>query len=56
MPMDSWYDLTIREPSDLADPAKEMLAEAAEALPEPVPGDDEDEAPESPSLPAPRPH
>jgi hypothetical protein len=37
MPMDSWYDLAIRELSDLTDPAKEKLAEAEQALPEPAP-------------------
>ena len=42
MPWDSWYDLAIRELSDLSDPAKEKLAEAAQALPEPAPDDDEE--------------
>jgi hypothetical protein len=55
MPMDSWYDLAIRELSDLTDPAKEKLAEAAEALPEPAPGAEDEEAPERPPVPAPRP-
>jgi hypothetical protein len=41
MPMDNWYDLAIRELSDLTDLAKEMLAEAEQALPEPAPEDDE---------------
>ena len=37
MPWESWYDLAIRELSELSDPAKEKLAEAtAEALPEPA--------------------
>lgn len=46
MHSDIWYDLAIRELSDLSDPAKEKLAEAAaEALPEP---DVEDEAPADP--------
>ena len=40
MPMDSWYDLAIRELSDLTDPAKEILAEAEQALPEPMPEDE----------------
>ena len=35
MPMDNWYDLAIRELSDLTDLAKEKLAEAEQALPEP---------------------
>jgi len=49
MPMDDWYDLAIRELSDLTDPANEMLAEAEVALPEPVPVAEEDEeAPEVP--------
>lgn len=34
MPMDNWYDLAIRELSDLTDLAKEKLAEAEQALPE----------------------
>jgi len=34
MPMDNWYDLAIRELSDLTDPGTEMLAEAEQALPE----------------------
>ena len=41
MPMDNWYDLAIRELSDLTDPAKEMLAEAERALPEPEAEDEE---------------
>ena len=49
MPMDNWYDLAIRELSDLTDPGKEKLAEAAEqALPEPAPEVEEEETPESP--------
>jgi hypothetical protein len=49
MPMDNWYDLAIRELSDLTDPAKEKLAEAAEqALPEPAPEVEEEETPEPP--------
>ena len=47
MPMDSWYDLAIRELSDLTDPAKEILAEAEQALPEPMP-EDEEKLPEAP--------
>ena len=50
MSWDSWYDLTIRELSDLSDPAKEKLAEAAETLPEPAPeAEDEEATPQSPS-------
>jgi hypothetical protein len=46
MHSDIWYDLAIRELSDLSDPAKEKLVEAAaEALPVP---DVEDEAPAAP--------
>jgi hypothetical protein len=45
MAWDSWYDLAIRELSDLSDPVKERLAEAAEALPEPAPEADDDEDP-----------
>jgi hypothetical protein len=55
MPMDSWYDLTIRELSELSDPAKERLAEAAKALPEPAPEFEEDETPEPPPAEPPRP-
>lgn len=55
MPMDDWYDLAIRELSDLTDPAKEMLAEAEVALPEPASGAEEDEeAPEAPPAEPPR--
>jgi len=37
MHSDIWYDLAIRELSDLSDPAKEKLAEAAaETLAEPL--------------------
>ena len=50
MPMDDWYDLAIRELSDLTDPAKEILAEAAEqALPEPAPEDEDEETTEAPA-------
>jgi hypothetical protein len=48
MPMDNWYDLAIRELSDLTDPAKEMLAEALQALPEPPSEGEEEETPEPP--------
>ena len=58
MHSDIWYDLAIRELSDLSDPAKEKLVEAAaETLAEP---DVDDEAPADPqavSAPAPeKPH
>jgi hypothetical protein len=47
MNTDIWYDLAIRELSDLTDPAKEKLAEAAaETLSEP---DVEAEAPAAPA-------
>jgi hypothetical protein len=50
MPMDNWYDLAIRELSDLTDPVAEKLAEAAEqALPEPA--EEDDDAPEPPAAP-----
>jgi hypothetical protein len=42
MPMDNWYDLAIRELSDLTDPVAEKLAEVEQALPEPPEADDED--------------
>jgi len=49
MPMDNWYDLAIRELSDLTDPGKEKLAQAAEqALPEAAPEVEEEETPEPP--------
>ena len=46
MPWDSWYDLAIRELSDLSDPAKEKLVEAEQALPEPAPEAEDEETPE----------
>ena len=47
MHSDIWYDLAIRELSDLSDPGKEKLAEAAaETLAVP---DVEDEAPADPN-------
>jgi len=52
MPMDSWYDLAIRELSDLSDPAKEKLAEAQEALPECAPDAEDDEEPAAEPRPA----
>jgi hypothetical protein len=53
MPMDNWYDLAIRELSDLTDPVVEKLAQAAEqALPEP-PEEEDDDAPEPPVAPVP---
>ena len=48
MPMDNWYDLAIRELSDLTDPAKEILAEAEQALPEPAPESEDEETPDPP--------
>jgi len=48
MPMDNWYDLAIRELSDLTDLAKEKLAEAEQALPEPGSALDDDETLEVP--------
>lgn len=51
MPMDSWYDLAIRELSDLSDPAKERLAEAEQTLPEP----EAEETPEPPRARPPQP-
>jgi len=39
-----WYDLAIRELSDLSDPAKELLAEAAAARYEPGLAEDEETA------------
>jgi hypothetical protein len=53
MPMDNWYDLAIRELSDLTAPAREMLAEAGQALPEPE--GEEEETPEPPPARLPRP-
>lgn len=55
MPMDSWYDLAIRELSDLSDPAKERLAEAEQALPEPDPEAEAEEPPEPPRARPPQP-
>jgi hypothetical protein len=53
MPMDNWYDLAIRELSDLTDLAKEKLAEAEQALPEPEAEDEE--TPEPPPARPPQP-
>ena len=55
MPMDNWYDLAIRELSDLTDLAKEKLAEAELALPEPAPEAEDEEIPESPPAGPPQP-
>jgi hypothetical protein len=49
MPMDNWYDLAIRELSDLTDLTKEKLAEAEQALPEPAPEALDEETPEPPA-------
>jgi hypothetical protein len=47
MHSDIWYDLAIRELSDLSDPATEKLVEAAaESLP--VPEDDDEPRPAEP--------
>ena len=56
MPMDNWYDLAIRELSDLTDPAREKLAEAEQALPEPAleAEDDDEDTPELPPVEPPR--
>ncbi len=55
MPMDNWYDLAIRELSDLTDLAKEKLAEAEQALPEPAPDALDEETPAPPAAMPPRP-
>ena len=55
MPMDSWYDLAIRELSDLTDLAKEKLADAEQGLPEPAPDALDEETPEPPAAMTPRP-
>jgi len=55
MPMDNWYDLAIRELSDLTDPVTEKLAEAEDALPEPALEALDDENPELPPTILPRP-
>ena len=50
MPMDNWYDLAIRELSDLTDLAKEKLAEAGQAPPgAPAPEALDEETPEPPA-------
>jgi len=54
MPMDNWYDLAIRELSDLTDLAKEKLAEAEQALPEPAPEALDEDTPEPPTAVPPR--
>lgn len=55
MPMDNWYDLAIRELSDLTDLAKEKLAEAEQGLPEPAPEAEDEETPEPPPARPPQP-
>lgn len=57
MNTDIWYDLAIRELSDLTDPAKEKLAEAAaETLAAPdVEAEEESTAPAEPPAQAPEP-
>jgi hypothetical protein len=55
MPMDNWYDLAIRELSDLTDLAKEKLAEAEQGLPEPAPEAEDEETPEPPPARLPQP-
>jgi len=54
MQMDNWYDLAIRELSDLTDPVKEKLAEATAALPEPALEVEDEETPEPPPAEPPR--
>jgi hypothetical protein len=58
MNTDIWYDLAIRELSDLSDPAKEKLAEAAaETLAAPdVETEEESAAPADPQAPEPEEH
>jgi hypothetical protein len=55
MPMDNWYDLAIRELSDLTDLAKEKWAEAEQSLPEPAPEALDEETPDPPAAVPPRP-
>ena len=56
MNTDIWYDLAIRELSDLSDPAKEKLAEAAaETLADPDETEEEPAAPAGPQAQAPEP-
>jgi len=50
MSTDTMYDLAIRELSDLTDPAKEMLDEAARLIPAALAAADDDEAAEEPPL------
>jgi len=50
MPMDNWYDLAIRELSDLTDLAKEKWAEAEQSLREPAPEALDEETPEPPAV------
>ena len=42
MQLDTWYDLAVRELSELTDPAAERLAEAEEVL-SALPGDSEED-------------
>ena len=44
--LDTWYDLAVRELSELTDPAKEILSEAEQTeVPEPDQPDAEDQEP-----------
>ena len=48
MQLDTWYDLAVRELSELTDHAKEMRDEAEKAVTAPTPMAEEDEAPAAP--------
>ena len=49
MQLDTWYDLAVRELSELTDHAKEMRDEAEKAVTaDPTPVAEEDEAPAAP--------
>jgi len=48
MQMDNWYDLAIRELSELTDPVNEKLAEAVQALPAPALDVEAEETPDPP--------
>jgi len=53
MQMDNWYDLAIRELSELTDPVNEKLAEAVQALPDPTLEVEAEETPDPPPATAP---
>jgi hypothetical protein len=55
MQIDTWYDLAVRELSEMTDHAKEMISEAEKAaMAFQTPATPETEAPEAPGEPSPQ--